>query len=473
MKPSRDAQTRVLLVMPDGKINKLKAGRFQLSFREAPLTLTTLASLIPDDLNIRVYCVDESIQRVPFNRDFDIVGISCMTGTSSRGYEIAREFRQRGSLIVVGGVHVTLQPDEARSHADVIFTGFAETTWPRFLSDYRTGSYRSHYHSEGESIHGLPAPRRELQRRFGYMVPNTVAATRGCKGSCHFCSVPAAGYGWSKRSIGSVIDEIRSIGAKRIVFSDVHLTQEPEYAKELFRAMIPLKKQWGGLASTRIANDPELLDLMEESGCSYLLIGFESLSDQSLRLINKGFNRSQTYQCLVEQLHARNIVIQGCFMFGFDDDTKQTFSKTVETINGLGIDIPRFAVFTPYPGTPAFDRLENEGRLLHKEWYYYDTQHVVFIPQNMTARELDAGLKWSFREAFKLANNIKRTAKSGKNGPITFLGNLAYKLYVHRLRVDRNRFPAAAIDRIDLTFPQIRAPRAESQINAADSGTGR
>jgi radical SAM superfamily enzyme YgiQ (UPF0313 family) len=447
--------TKVLLVIPEGKINKLKAGPFKLSFREAPLTLTTLAALVPDDLDISVRCVDESVQRIPFRRKFDIVGISCMTGTSTRGYEIAEKFRERGSVVVLGGIHVTLRPEEAQRHADVIISGFAETAWPRFLHDYSRGTYKKRYHSDDNTIINLPAPRRELQGRFRYMIPNTVAATRGCKGECEFCSVPAADFGWSKRHVGSVIDELRNIRGKRVVFSDVHLTQESAYAKELFRAMIPLRKQWGGLASTRIANDPELLDLIAESGCSYLLIGFESLSDESLRLINKGFNRSREYKNLVDHLHARNIVIQGCFIFGFDGDTKETFRQTVDTINELGIDIPRFAVFTPYPGTHAFERLESEGRLLHKEWYYYDTQHVVFVPQNMTARELDAGLIWSFSEAFKLENNLIRTAKGGKNGPITFLGNLAYKLYVRRLRRDDNRFPVPGSSLIDLTYPQV------------------
>lgn len=448
---------RILLVMPDGRIRKLRVGPIQMSFREAPVTLTTLAALIPEQLDVDVRCIDESVQRVPFHHDFDIVGISCMTGTATRGYEIAARFRDKGSLIVLGGIHVTLRPEEARHHADVVLTGFTEQTWPQFLNDFADGNHKEVYDSVGDSFPDLPPPRRELQKRFGYMIPNTVAATRGCRGKCEFCSVPAASYGWSKRPVSAVIDEIRAIRAKRIVFSDVHLTQEPDYAKELLRAMVPLEKQWGGLASTRIADDPELLDLMADSGCSYLLIGFESLSNPSLRQINKGFNRSQEYRNLVDVLHERNIVIQGCFIFGFDDDDKETFGTTVETINELGIDIPRFAAFTPYPGTAAFDRLESQGRLLHTEWYYYDTQHVVFVPNRMSARELDEGLKWAYREAFSMKNNLKRTAKSGTNGAITFLGNLAYKLYVRQLRRDNNRFPTTSGGEIEMTWPELKA----------------
>jgi radical SAM superfamily enzyme YgiQ (UPF0313 family) len=432
---------RILLVLPDGRIHKLKIGSFQTSFREAPLTATMLAALVPPDIDAKIDVVDESVQRVPFHKQYDLVGISCMTGTSIQGYEIADRFRAQGATVVLGGVHVTLLPDEAKQHADAIVTGFAEQTWPQVVHDVAMGCLQPLYHDDGSHLNALPCPRRDLQKRLGYMIPNTVFVTRGCRGGCEFCSVPAAHYGWHKRPIHEVIDEIRRITPRRIAISDVHLTEEPEYAKEFFKALIPLKKSWGGLASTRIGQDEELLDLMQQSGCKFLLIGFESFNSNSLSTINKSFNQVEQYQEFVRKLHDRHIIIQGCFIFGLDHDDKIVFARTLDLINQLKIDIPRYAIFTPYPGTPAFKRLEAKGRLLHYRWEYYDTQHVVFQPKHMSPQELDDGFKWAYQHTFSVRSTLQRTWGSGWNFPIGFVGNLAYKLYIKRLFAEQHRFP--------------------------------
>lgn len=431
---------RILLVMPDGRIHKLKLGPLNISFREAPLTATTLAALVPPEIDARVQIADESVQKIPFNKEFDLVGISCLTGTAPRAYEIAARFREKNATVVLGGVHVTLRPEEAAAHADAIVTGFAERTWGQLLRDFTAGRLKPRYDSTAPALNNLPPPRRDLQKRWGYMVPNTVFATRGCRSVCDFCSVPAAGYGWHKRPIAEVIDEIRGFSRKRFVFDDVNLTDDPAYAKELFKALVPLKKMWGGLASTRILEDDELLELIHESGCVYLLIGFESFSSDSLSSIHKSFNKVEQYRELIRRLHGLNIIVMGCFIFGFDHDDKNVFDDTVDLVDQLKIDIPRYAVFTPYPGTPAFEKLEAEGRLLHREWEYYDTQHVVFQPRRMSPGELDEGFKRAFKRSFSIRSNLARTMDSGKNFPITFLGNLAYKIYIKRLFSDQ-RFP--------------------------------
>jgi radical SAM superfamily enzyme YgiQ (UPF0313 family) len=300
---------------------------------------------------------------------------------------------------------------------------------------------KSVYHSEAVHIDHLPHPRRDLQKRFGYMIPNTVFVTRGCRGSCDFCTVPAAKFGWHKRPVEEVIDEIRKIKARRIAISDVNLTEDPEYAKEFFNALIPLKKEWGGLASTRIGKDDELLQLMFQSGCKYLLIGFESVNNRSLSSIHKGFNKVEQYKEFINKLHDLHIIIQGCFIFGLDDDDKTVFAYTLDIINQLKIDIPRYAIYTPYPGTKAFKRLEAEQRILHYRWEYYDTQHVVFLPNRMSPQELDEGFKWAYKNTFTVGSTLKRTWGSGTNFPIAFIGNLAYKLYIKRLFAEHHRFP--------------------------------
>lgn len=434
---------RLLIVLPEGRINKLKIGSLiDISFREAPLTATMLAALVPDDIDADIDIVDESVgQRVDATRRYDLAAISVMTGTSIRAYEIAAQLRSRGTTVVLGGVHVTLMPEEARKHADVIVTGFSELTWPQLLRDFIAGRVEDRYHQDTGPVERMPVPRRDLQKRWGYMMPNTVLVTRGCTNECDFCSVPAANYGWHKRDIGEVIAEIRGIKSRRFAVGDVNLTEDADYAKELLRELIPLKKKWGALASTRITEDDELLDLLQRSGCSYLLMGFESFNPASLHRINKGFNRADYYKTVVEKLHAHNILVQGCFIFGFDEDEGTIFEQTVDFVNAIKIDIPRYALYTPYPGTPLFKRLENEGRILHRNWYYYDTQHVVFQPAKMTPAELDRGLLWAYRHTFKVLPSLKRSMASGLNAPVTFLGNLAYKLYIHRLVNDTNRFP--------------------------------
>ena len=432
---------KIGIILPDGRIHKLRFGRWQRSFREAPLTATTLAGLVPPELDAEISLIDESIDRVPLARAYDLVAISSITGTSTRAYELADHFRRRGATVVLGGVHVTLMPEEAAQHADAIVIGFAEQTWPQLLRDFVAGRLQQVYHSETVCLDKLPPPRRDLQRRFGYMVPQTVFATRGCKGTCDFCAVPAAKFGWHTRPVADVIAEITAIKSHRIALNDVNLTEDPDYAKELLTALAPLKKRWGGLASMRIAQDDELLDLLQASGCQFLLIGFESLKNQSLASMRKAFNKVEDYQELITKLHDRRIVVQGCLIFGLDDDDRTVFADTVELVNELKIDIPRYAIYTPFPGTPAFQRLQAEQRLLHTHWEYYDTQHVVFRPKQMSPLELDEGFKWAFQETFTVRSALRRTWGSGLNFPIAFVGNLAYKLYIRRLYAEQQRFP--------------------------------
>ncbi len=430
---------KLLIVLIDGRIHRLKLGSFMRSFREAPLTATFLAALVPPDLPFDISIADESIGQNPRQEGIDMVAISLLTGTSIRGYELADWYRSQGTTVVLGGVHVTLLPDEAAQHADAIVTGFAEIAWPQLLRDYLAGQMQSNYKGEKGLFEHMPVPRRDLQSKYGYMVPNTVSATRGCKSVCDFCSISAANFGWNKRPISEVIQEIKGMGAKRIVFNDVSMGEDPDYFKELMRELIPLRLQWGGLVSTKVFRDPEMLPLMSASGCVYLLIGFESLNNYALKRINKGFNKLEEYKMVVDGMHQHNIVLMGCFIFGFDEDDKTIFQQTLDFVNDYKIDIPRYAIYTPYPGTQAFDKLKKEDRLLHTWWHHYDTQHVVFRPANMTPQELDEGFKWAYKKTFQLPSVLKRTLATGRNFPITFGGNLAYNIYIRRLFAEQNR----------------------------------
>lgn len=429
----------MLIILPEARIHKLSLGLFRMSFREAPLTATTLAAMVPEEHNFEITCCDENVQKLPLHRNFDLVAISILTGTADRGYELADYFRSKGSTVVIGGVHATLMPEEASLHADALVSGFSEHTWPQLLRDYSEGKLKALYKDMVQHYKESPVPRRDLQKNRRYGVPNVVSATRGCKNNCDFCSVPAAGFGWQTRPVGQVIDEIRQIRSGRIVFNDVSMGEDMEYFKSLLRALIPLKKRWGGLVSTKVFKDPEIIDLLAKSGCVYLLIGFESLNDYSLSSIKKGFNKYDDYLNIIKALHSIGVVIMGCFIFGFDEDDRDIFKKTVDFVNANELDIPRYALYTPYPGTDLFHRFEKEGRLLHKHWHHYDTQHVVFKPKLLSPEELDEGFKWAYRQTFTVSSSLKRTIHTGKNFFITFGGNLAYKIYIHRLMKEKNR----------------------------------
>ncbi len=431
---------RILLIMPDAAMHKLKFGDFVRSSREAPLTLTTLAAFTGNDPDITYRLVDESIDRVPLDAEADLVGISVMTGTARRAYALADHFRRRGIKVVLGGVHVSMMPDEARQFADSIVLGMGEHTWAAVVADAKVNALKPEYRAPaetGEFYEGIPTPRYDLLRRSGYNLPYTVAFSRGCVHACDFCTVPAVWPRFQKRPIADILRDIKAVPAKLFAVNDVSPFDDVEWAKELLTAMIPLKKKWGGLATTAIARDPELVNLLRKSGCKFLLFGFESVSQSSLKRIYKGFNKQDEYAELMKLMHANGIIVQGCFVFGFDDDTPEIFKETVNRVQELQVDIPRYSIYTPYPGTRLFERLESEKRILSYDWGDYDTMHVVFRPQGMSAAELYEGFRWSYRETFKIMNIVRRVAGSGLWFPVTFAGNLTYRIFVKRLYANK------------------------------------
>jgi radical SAM superfamily enzyme YgiQ (UPF0313 family) len=427
---------RILLIMPDAHMHKLRIGPFVRSMREAPLTLTTLAALVPNDPDIELKLVDGSVDRIPLDYPADLVGISVITGCAPAAYELARHYRQRGVPVVLGGVHVSVLPGEAMAHADSIVVGRGEAAWPRLITDFRRGQmkrvYREHPLADSALV-DVPQPRRDLQRSGGYMMPNTVQATRGCRRACDFCTVPAVWPKYLKRPVADVVRDIRAIPGRIIAFNDVSLVDDAEYAKELFTAMVPLRKKWGGLVTADSVQDTGLLDLMVASGCVYLLVGFESGDQTTLRSIRKNFNHALRYRDFVAMLQGRGITIQGCFVFGFDYDDTGVFASTVELVQELRIDIPRYSLYTPYPGTPLFQRLMDERRIISFNWNDYDTMHVVIQPAQMTPDELFRGFKWAYRETFRLPRIVKRISRPDLRCPINFVGNLCYRIFVRRL----------------------------------------
>ena len=422
--------------MPHGKIHR-KGGIFGRWLRYAPLTLTTLAALIPADLNAEITLIDEGVETLdPASIEADLVGITCLTGISRHAYEISAQLRARGITTVLGGIHPTLMPDEAQQHADAIVVGYAEYTWPQLLRDFTAGKLRPRYvQSEDFVFMNMPEPRRDLLKQNSYITMNTVQATRGCLKQCDFCVVPRAWPGFLTRPVREVIEEIERLPGKKFLFLDLSPIEDPGYIKQLYRELIPLKKTWGGLATMEIARDDEMLALAAKSGCRGLLLGIESVTAETIKSMGKGrLNNPQNYYAEIKKLHDAGIAINGCFVFGHDGDDSDVFQRTVEFIDRAAIDLPRFALATPFPNTALHRKLKREGRLLHEDWSYYDTQHVVFRPARMSPDELLAGHLWAWKEAYRLPMVARRLLRSGASRSAVVLQhtiptNLTYRFF--------------------------------------------
>jgi radical SAM superfamily enzyme YgiQ (UPF0313 family) len=427
---------KIALLSPKGPLYRHRGGIFKKSLRYAPLTLTTLASLVPPELNPEFELYDEGIDDIPLDLEADIVGMTVITGTSTRAYELAGHFRKRGIPVVLGGPHVTLVPEEAQRHADSIVVGYAEQSWPALLRDFSAGQLAARYEQGANlDLSNLPFPRRELLNSKHFLTMNVFEATRSCAHSCEFCVAPTAwGRKQYQKPVEYVLEDIRRQRAKKLIFIDLNLISDKRYARELFSAMVPLRVQWFGLSTALIAHDLKLLDLMAASGCRGLLVGFESISDQNLSLTKKSFNKSVDYAEVVRLMHERDISVQGCFVFGMDHDDTDVFDRTAQFVVDSHIDLPRFSISTPFPGTPLFHRLEREGRILTRDWERYDGQHVVFQPRRMSVSDLELGHERAWKFAYRYRSIARRIAGSRTQIPISIMANIGYRFYAYHLQ---------------------------------------
>jgi len=426
---------KIALLQPRGPLYKNKTGSFKKSLMYAPLTLTTLAALVPPELDAAIQIIDEGVGDINPNLEADLIAITAITGTSRRAYKFADKFRSRGIPVVMGGVHATLVPNEVAEHADSVVVGYAEENWPQLLRDFKDGKMEKfYYQSPNHSLANMPFPRRDMLKKNGYTTIYSIEAARGCLNNCDFCVVPTAwGRKLYQKPVENVIAEIKHMKAKHLIFLDLSPTEDVDYAKKLYSAMIPLKLKWFGLSTTKVYHDNELLELAARSGCKGLLIGFESVDQTTLKNANKGFNNVSQYYDLAETLHNHGIAINGCFVFGFDNDDKDTFKKTVEFVQKANIDLPRYAIYTPFPGTAVHNKLKSEGRIIEDNWSLYDAQHAVFKPAQMTPQELEDGTRWAWKETYKLRSIFKRLAGARTFTRITLPLNLAYRYYANNL----------------------------------------
>jgi len=421
---------KIALLAPAGAMHRY-SGNFGKSLHYAPLTLTTLAALIPEDVEHEVVIYDETAGKIPLDIDADLIGITCITGTAPRCYAYADYFRKKGITVAMGGVHPSMLPEEAAQHADVVFTGFSEQTFPQFIYDFVKGSYQKFYHQNSDyTIEGKPHPRRELLNSKRYITTKTVEAIRGCCHTCSFCAYPAAfGKPVHKRPVKEVVAEIEALNTRHVLFPDVNLITDRAYALELFNALIPLKIIWLGLVTSSVGIDDEIMTVFRKSGCKGLLIGFESITQESQQYIHKGVNKVNSYVSLMERLHDNGILVQGCFAFGGDEEDESVFDRTVEMIIKAKIDLPRYSILTPFPQTQYYAQLEKEGRIIERNWAMYDVQHCVFQPKQMTKEQLEEGTDRAWRATYKTSNIMKRLAPFTNSPWLSVPINLGYKKY--------------------------------------------
>lgn len=366
-----------------------------------PLGLATLAGyLAPDD---EVTLQDEHVEKLDLDDAPDLVVIQVYITSAYRAYELADHYRRRGAYVCLGGLHVTSLPEEAAAHADTIFLGPGEDTWPAFLADYRARRPGRVYHSTLRTLADMPRPRRDLIKRWLYLVPNSIVVSRGCPYSCDFCYKDAffqGGRSFYTQTVDTALSEIERLPGRHLYFLDDNLFGDHRFATALFAGMRGMGRLWQAAATVNAVLRPGLLEAAVEAGLRSLFVGFETLSPANLQTQHKLQNLGRDYAAAIRRLHDHGVMINGSFVFGMDDDDASVFDRTVAWAVAQGIETATFHILTPYPGTALHQRIEKEGRITSRNWDLYDTRHVVFQPARLAPGELEAGYWRAYREFY-------------------------------------------------------------------------
>ena len=319
------------------------------------LGVITVAALFPESWEVDV--ADETIEEIDLDRKADLVGISTLTLNASRAYHLADHFRKKGIPVLMGGMHPSALPEESLQHADAVVVGEAEGIFDRVLSDLENGRMKGIYKSEElPDITKVPHPRFDLLHPKHRRFIHSIQATRGCPHDCDFCSVtPFFGHRYRLRPVEDVVRDLRTsleqASSRTVFFVDDNIGGNPQYAKEVFRALIPLRIKWGSFASVAFTRDRELMELAVKSGCIELFIGFESISQENLDTSHKSWVRADRMKEYIKIFHDHGIIVEGAFIFGHENDQKDIFRKTVDFVQTAGIQVPVFGILTPYPAT--------------------------------------------------------------------------------------------------------------------------
>ena len=435
-----------------------------------PIPAAMLAGLAPDDVAVHFY--DDRLEPIPFDEPTDLVAISVETYTARRAYEIASEYRQRGVPVVMGGFHATLCPDEVGQYCESLVIGEAEDLFPEVIDDYRHGTPREIYQGSGRASY-LATPDRSIFAGKKYLPIRLVEFARGCRFRCDFCAIQSYYEGSHEhRPIDRVVEEIQRVRrpGQMFFFIDDNITSNLEDAKELMRALIPLKIRWVSQTAINVAFDDEALALMKRSGCVGILVGIESLDPQSLKQMNKGFNLMQGGPAMaMANFRRHGICVYGTFIFGYDHDTPETFSRILDFSQDEGLFIAAFNHVTPFPGTPLYQRMVDEGRLLYDAWWLdqsYRYNMIPFSPVGMTPEEL-ADRCVEARRSFYSWRSIARRARRRVNirNPYVLVNYLVINAMHQRDSDGRNGLPMGDRNWHGRLIPAATAPE-NSQLVA-------
>jgi radical SAM superfamily enzyme YgiQ (UPF0313 family) len=366
-----------------------------------PIGLATLAGyLFPED---EVTIQDEHVEQLALDDDPDLVVIQVYITSAYRAYQIADYYRRQGAYVCLGGLHVTALPEEAARHADTIFIGPGEDTWPQFLEDFRAWFPQKVYRSYQRTLFGIPPIRRDLIKHSLYLVPNSLVVSRGCPHTCDFCYKEAffqGGKSFYTQSVDEALAEIERLPGRHLYFLDDHLFGNPRFAAALFDGMRGMGRLWQAAGTVQAVLQPGLVERAAASGLRSLFIGFETLNPVNLAQQHKMHNLNRNYQAAIEKLRSLGVMVNASFVFGMDEDDDTVFERTVTWAVQQGIETATFHILTPYPGTRLHDRLQSEGRITSRDWELYDTRHVVYQPARIDAAALEAGYWGAYQQFY-------------------------------------------------------------------------
>jgi radical SAM superfamily enzyme YgiQ (UPF0313 family) len=413
---------RLTLIHPC--IGRRVGEKYIRTWQMEPLAPAVLAGLTPKDVEVKFY--DDRMEVIPYDERTDLVAISVETYTARRAYEIATEYRKRGVPVVMGGFHATLVPDEVAEYADAVVIGEAEGLWPELIDDFRHGQLKPTYRAHKRPNLAGTGPDRSIFLGKRYLPLGLIEAGRGCHFKCEFCAIQSYfNSTQTRRPAEEVVEEIRRNPKPLYFFVDDNITSNLDEAKELYRQLIPLKIRWVSQASINVAHDDELLHLLRASGCQGLLIGFESLNPENLRKMHKSFNTMKGgYAVALENLRRHGMRLYVTFIVGYDGDSHESLREVMRFAEEHKFYIVAFNHLTPFPGTPLYERLQNEGRLLFDKWWLdpaYRYGMVPYTPWGMTADEVKEGCITARSEFYRFSS-IWRRSLDKVNGGSMYMG---------------------------------------------------
>ncbi len=421
---------KVRLIAPAQRQVEGKKGLFP------PLSLAMLAALTPDTWEVEV--IDENVQVHDADTSADLVGLTAITAVAPRAYQLAGQYREMGVPVVMGGMHASALPTEALQYVDAVVVGEAEPVWEDVLRDAERGKLRQLYQAaDRPCLAGLPSPRRDIFDKNRYVTTNLVQTSRGCPNNCEFCAVTQFfGRTYRTRPVDEIVQEIADMSNPGLVlFVDDNIVGDRSYARRLFQELRSLKVRWFGQSSLAIAQDEDILDLAADSGCVGLFIGFESLISKNLQQMKKGLvNQVGKFHQAAERIYQRGIGIEGAFIFGMDEDDPSVFQRTLEFAQQARLALAQFGILTPFPGTPLYETMAAEGRIVETDWSKYTISNVVTQPRQLSRRALEEGFMWTYREFYSYHSILKRLLPRLGNNFWLFLGlNMAFKRVSDRM----------------------------------------